>query len=538
MSRWTLRAMHAGYAASLAPAWARFSVAASRPDQAQRARLRAILQANAGTAFGKEHAFDRIDTLEAYRDRVPIRRFDQFQPWVDRVAEGEPAVLTAEPVRMMERTSGSTSPNKLVPFTNGFLSEIAAATHPWLFDLFRRCPGLSGQRSYWAISPATRGRDATPGGIPIGIDDDTEYFGPIGRWVLGSMMAVPSHVGRIADVGHWRWETCRHLVQCEDLGLISVWSPTFATRMMESIEANLSDLLVAVGCGRADRIRRAMDRQQGKLTAEALWPKLAVVSCWTAGPSRTFLPALRRWFPHATIQPKGLLATEGVVSFPLWGREGSVLSVAGHFLEFIDAASPTRAPKLAHELREGDHVSPVLTTSGGLYRYHLQDQVRCVGRYRAVPCIRFEGRLDCVSDLAGEKLDAQVVGRAIGEAAKRNAAGWRFAMLAPELDTPPGYQLYLEGDGPDEAAEAMARDVETALLQGAHYAYCRKLGQIREVRAVLVGGGIRALERRRAEEGGRLGELKPSPLDRRSGWQPYFLTVRRPESAGNAQPLS
>lgn len=522
MSRALLRTMHAGYEASLAPSWVRFAAAAGAPERTQRAKLASVLRCNANTAFGRAHGFDRIDSVEAYQAKVPIRRFDEMGPWVDRAADGEANVLTAEPVRMMERTSGSSSPNKLIPFTKSLLDEIAAATHPWLFDLLRRCPGLAGRRSYWAISPATRARQKTAGGIPVGIDDDTEYFGLLGRWVLGAMMAVPSRVGRISDVRHWRWETSRHLLGCEDLGLISVWSPTFATRIMETIERDLDDLLAAIEPGRANRIRRALDRNHGQLTGDVLWPQLAVVSCWTDGPSRAFLPLLRRWFPDTPIQSKGLLATEGVVSFPLWGREGSVLSVAGHFLEFVDVQRPTQSPRLLHELEEGDLVSPVLTTSGGLYRYHLQDMVRVVGRYRAVPCIRFEGRLDCVSDLAGEKLDARVVGRAIDRATNGDGAKWRFAMLAPELGSPPAYHLYLEGEGSEEEAARFADAVERALLEGAHYAYCRKLGQLGEVRLVRVDNGVRALERRRADEGGRIGELKPSPLDRRTGWSKYF----------------
>lgn len=523
--RLVLRGMHAGYGVSLKPAWRRFETAASHPQDAQASRLRAILRANAQTCFGREHGFDRIDSVRSFQSRVPIHRFDQMSPWVQRIADGESNVLTHEPVCRMEATSGSTSPNKLIPFTVGVLGEIAAATHPWLFDLLHRCPGLAGTRSYWAISPVTRTRQHTPGGIPIGVEDDTAYFGPLGRWILGTMMAVPQGIARIPDVRRWRSETCKHLIATEDLGLISVWSPTFATRLMETIEQDLEDLLARIDPRRAARIRRSLDEHHGVLTGEVLWPKLALLSSWVDGPSRAFLPSLRRFFPETPIQPKGLLATEGVVSFPLWGVEGSVLAVAGHFLEFLDLAHPDRPPMLAHELREGALVSPVLTTSAGLYRYHLQDQVRCVGRYRSTPCIRFESRLDCVSDLAGEKLDARVVGQAIEDAVQATGGSFRFAMLAPELGSPPSYHLYLESSRPQpdrEGAQRMARKVEDALLQGVHYAYCRKLGQLGPVQAVLVAGGVRALERRRAMEGGRLGELKPSPLDRRTGWLAFF----------------
>ncbi|MCU0694827.1 MAG: GH3 auxin-responsive promoter family protein, partial [Polyangiaceae bacterium] len=486
------------------------------------ARLLANLRANADSAFGRAHGFARIDSVRAYQSAVPVRRFEQLAPWVDRAAAGELRVLTCEPVRMFERTSGSTSANKLVPFTQTLLDEIAAATRPWLFDLYRRCPGLRGTGAYWAISPVTRQAQTTQGGIPIGIDDDREYFCSFARWAIGQMMAAPSSVARIESVDRWRFETCRYLLEAENLGLISVWSPTFASLLLEAIASNLDALLDSIAPRRAQSIRQAIARNGGNITADALWPRLALVSCWTDGPSRGFVAQLRRWFPRTPLQPKGLLATEGVVSFPLWGHDGSVLAVRSHFLEFVDTEYPSKPPLLAHELRDGMIVSPILTTSGGLYRYHLQDRIRIVGRYRNTPCIRFEGRLDCASDLVGEKLDARVVELAVERATQRTGKQWQFAMLAPELGSPPAYRLYLEGPGSVDEAQAMAAEVESALAQGAHYAYCRKLGQLGPVRSVQVRRAAWALERRQAAEGGRIGELKPTPLDRRAGWAEFF----------------
>ena len=51
-----------------------------------------------------------------------------------------------------------------------------------------------------------------------------------------------------------------------------------------------------------------------------LWPRLRVVSCWDQGRARAEADTIRRWFPRARVQGKGLLATEGVVSVPDPGR--------------------------------------------------------------------------------------------------------------------------------------------------------------------------------------------------------------------------
>ncbi|MDP6946113.1 MAG: GH3 auxin-responsive promoter family protein, partial [Myxococcota bacterium] len=71
-------------------------------------------------------------------------------------------------------------------------------------------------------------------------------------------------------------------------------------------------------------------------------------------------------------------------------------AVASHFLEFQDVEVAAGRPKLVHEVQEGARYRPILTTSGGLYRYRLGDIVRCVGVTAATPRFVFEGRREAV----------------------------------------------------------------------------------------------------------------------------------------------
>src|SRR5690606_5544697 len=124
--------------AALAPAWARFERAAKDPERAQGAYLARLVAANASTEYGRAHGFAKVRDLASWQRQVPIVRHEELVPWIDRIARGETNVLTAEPVRMLERTGGSTSTGKLVPYTSGLLADFSAATGPWLFDLHRR----------------------------------------------------------------------------------------------------------------------------------------------------------------------------------------------------------------------------------------------------------------------------------------------------------------------------------------------------------------------------------------------------------------
>ena len=82
--------------------------------------------------------------------------------------------------------------------------------------------------------------------------------------------------------------------------------------------SNLCDDVAAIrravrplGCESCGRSATLADKLQ------LIWPGLALISCWTDAAAGQFLPQLRELFPAIEIQPKGLLATEAFVSFPL-----------------------------------------------------------------------------------------------------------------------------------------------------------------------------------------------------------------------------
>jgi hypothetical protein len=215
------------------------------------------------------------------------------------------------------------------------------------------------------------------------------------------------------------------------------------------------------------------------------------------------------------VQGKGLLATEGVVSIPLWGLPAPVAAAASHFLEFqsLDEGSVLGV----HELREGATYAPLLTTRGGLARYRLPDQVRCVGFHQRAPLLRFEGRIDRGSDLRGEKLNATFVEAAVHETLKEHPAS--FALVAPELSEPPGYVVYVEGA---QDAARLAADLEQRLCEVLHYRYARDLGQLRPLTARATTHGEERLLKELVRRGQRLGDIKPSAFDPRPIWADVF----------------
>ncbi|MEW5739821.1 MAG: GH3 auxin-responsive promoter family protein [Myxococcota bacterium] len=513
-------ALNLAWAASRRAQARRFHTASRDPERFQQRWLSDFLSANAGTAYGRAHRFAFVTSPEDFRKRVPVTTWDDVAPWVQRVEVGEREVLTREPVKLLERTSGTSSGPKHIPYTAGLLEDFAAATAPWLDDVFTSYPALFTTRQYWSISPAARAPEVTAGGLRVGLEDDTEYFEGATRWALRRLMALDGRAARLRSMDTWRDTTLRALATCGDLGFISVWNPSFLTLLMEQLSARWEEVESWLPPARREEVRRGLDRT-GAVTGEALWPRLQLLSCWTDAWAARALPGLRRFFPRTPLQGKGLLATEGVVSFPLVGLEAPVAAVTSHYLEFEALDDDGRPAKGVHELRPGARYAPLLTTRGGLVRYRLPDVVRCVGHYHRAPLLRFEGRLDHTGDIRGEKLHAARAEAAVQEACAGEDV--RFAFLAPTLVLePPRYVLFLEADGPDEVLRRIAARVEQRLEEDLHYRYCRDLGQLAPVEAKRTTNGQRRWLDEQLRRGLRLGDVKATGFDPRPEWDDVF----------------
>lgn len=543
-----------GLQAALAPSALRFQRALSQPKEAQAECLQRVLRAVAGSQqAARIPGFARLTQPSEFQDAVPVSTPDSVAADVERIAAGEPRVLTGAPVVRFEPSGGSSGASKLVPVTRALLGEFHRALAPMLFNVLHRRPAVRAGPSYWSISPIGRSRRRTAGGVPVGSVEDTAYFPRFLQPLLARVFAVPGEVARLPDVECCRYVTLWFLVASEDLTLISVWNPSFLTLLMDALEAHgerlaedlergtcqppgreseeevravLSRMLFTPRPARAQALRRAL--KEG-LSGKTLWPRLSLLSMWTDAQAAHAMGPARRRFEGIEIQGKGLLATEGVITLPLFDAPAPVLAVRSHFYEFADPDHPEARPRLAHELEQGREYVVLLSTSGGLLRYRLGDLVRVEGFAGATPCLRFMGRADAVSDLVGEKLAATRVTTVLDAALPALFGGTRprFAMLAPEWEAPPIYRLFLETDAPDERLAEAAEAIERALREGFHYRYARELGQLGPVSAVRVTEGTRRYEARCIALGQRAGDIKPVDLHRQPGWTAHFASGGR-----------
>ncbi len=430
-------------------------------------RTRRLLDAHADTAFGKAHDFRSIRSARDFREAVPPMDYEMHRRWIARVADGESGVLACGQPVGFERTSGTSSGAKWIPITEGLQEEFGRGLAGWFRGWQRRCPAVFDGRAYWAISPPGITAETSTCGLPVGMESDAAYFtDEIGRRLI-DWLVIPRLSGDPAMVFH---ETAEALLAGRDLSVVSVWSPTF----LLGIDA-------------------ALRRMKRGFSWRGVWPKLALVSCWADASSAIWIPELRKRLDGIPIEPKGLLATEGITSFPDEIDGMPRLAHECHYHEFIDTNGVFTEIK---DLRTGGSYEVLITTGGGLFRYRSGDLVRVTGiGADGWPRLAFIGRVGVVSDLVGEKLnEGQVV-------AAMTAGGARGFLVAD--DSRPGYDLWVENQA---SAAALIR----LLRENPYLDQALALGQLQqmEVRELSEGwSGKLALGLARMR-GCRIGDVK------------------------------
>ena len=79
--------------------------------------LMELLERNAQTEYGKKWGFSGLRTVEDYRKQVPLSRYDDYEPLIERQIGGEKGLLTADEPVFYCISAGSTSQPKYVPIT-------------------------------------------------------------------------------------------------------------------------------------------------------------------------------------------------------------------------------------------------------------------------------------------------------------------------------------------------------------------------------------------------------------------------------------
>ena len=435
----------------------RFEKATQDPVGVQTQKLLGMVQKNADTEYGRRYGFSSIKTIKDYQQQVPVITYEDIKADMEKVVSGVKKVFTAEDPVMFAQTSGTTGDPKYVPVTPTCRGrEHSDQMRTWTYHALKSHPDLFAGKVVTLVSPAIEGH--TPSGIPFGSTSGHIYKNMPG--VVRRAYSIPYNTFEIADYGAKYYAVMRISLE-HDVRFLATANPSTVLKMCEKANEHSEEIIKDIHDGtlsqsftlepqirkilektlrpnpnRARELKEARSRRSGVLKPVDYWPELSLIGCWKGGTVGHYLEKFPEWFsPEGTrevpVRDWGYLSSEARCSVPLSdeGSEGA-LTIATNFFEFVeveDLESKREDSSSWHflsvgELEEGKEYYIFVTTTGGLYRYDINDVIKIVGHYNQTPQIVFLRKGRGMTNITGEKVSVNQIITAFQNASQETGA--------------------------------------------------------------------------------------------------------------------
>jgi hypothetical protein len=313
--------------------------------------LKNLLKTGTKTEFGKDHHFADVRKFEEYIKAVPIRDYEKFKPYIEKIKEGRHNVLWKGRPIYFAKTSGTTSGVKYIPITKDSIpNHINTARNALLCYIAETGNGrfADGKLIFLSGSPELE----RVGDIPTG-----RLSGIVNHHVPGYLRKnqLPSFETNCIE----EWETKLDKIVEETIGqdmrLISgipPWMQMYFDRLIE---------------------------KSGKKVGE-LFPNFSVMVQGGVNfqPYKTKLyESIGRHVDCIELFP----ASEGFFAFQDSQKEEGLLlnTNSGIFFEFVPAGeifneNPTRLS--LKDVKVGENYALIINNNAGLWGYNLGDTVK------------------------------------------------------------------------------------------------------------------------------------------------------------------
>lgn len=400
-----------------------------------------LIDAAKNTAFGKDHNFASISNYEDFKQRVPVRDYEDLRNYIERVTEGEADVLWPGKPAYLAKTSGTTSGVKYIPISKESMPQHIKAARNALLSYIHETGNadfVDGKMIFLQGSPVL----SEKAGVSTG-----RLSGIVAHHVPGYLQKnrLPSYQTNCIEDWEQKVDAIVAETLKEDMRLISGIPPWCQMYF--------------------DRLSAA----SGGKKVKDIFPnfKLFVHGGVNYEPYRARMEeSIGASIDSIETYP----ASEGFIAFQDSQKEKGLLLMvdAGIFYEFIPSEeyfneNPNRINLKDVELEK--NYALILNTSAGLWGYSLGDTVKFVSKdpYKIV----VTGRIKHYISAFGEHVIGEEVEQALmGVAAKHGVEVVEFT-VAPQVNPKEGklpyHEWFIEFAKQPNDLKAFALEVDQAL---------------------------------------------------------------------------
>src|SRR5687768_11704425 len=405
----------------------------------QEAILKDLLKTGKLTDFGKDHHFNNIQGHDQFRQAVPVRDYEQFKPYIDRIKEGRHNVLWKGRPIYFAKTSGTTSGIKYIPISKESISNHINTARNALLCYIES----SGNSQF------TSGKMIFLSGSP-----ELERIGDI---PTGRLSGIVNH--------HIPNYLRKNQLPSYETNCIDDWE----TKLDKIVEETIKEPMSLIS-GIPPWMQMYFDRlisMTGKKITE-IFPTLSVL----VHGGVNFEPYRSKLFDSiggtiATIET--FPASEGFMAFQdSQETEGLLLNTnSGIFFEFIRASdihkeNPERLS--LRDVKTGENYALIVNNNAGLWGYNIGDTIRFVSTepYR----IQVTGRIKHFISAFGEHVIGEEVEYSLMKAAKEENISIREFTVAPVIGEGRSYhEWFVEFENTPSDLKRFAEQVDNNLRE-------------------------------------------------------------------------
>jgi hypothetical protein len=430
---------------------AQWDQVAKSPQAIQLDILLSHCQTAAETEFGREHRLGEVKSYEDFKARVPLRKYADFEPYIDRMKAGERDILWPGLISYFGCSSGTShtaAKNKFLPISWQQIRYQQKAG----IDLISRYLDQTGDREFTT-------------GYTIGLFPPS-ILKPEGRGTVvssnpGIMMR---HLPMLAKLASLPRPPLRDVENYDEK----------LTRIASEFQGHDVRSISGTSCWFSIFFDRVLDeaRKKGRSaqTVDEIWPNLKVL--FGGGIyARPYLKLIEERVGRPIVLMDNYNASEGGL-FAVTDRVGQdgmlMIPDRGVFFEFVpmteeNSPNPTRVP--LWKVEPGVVYSVALTTSSGLFSYLIGDYIKFTSVFPHR--MEFSGRSSGVLSLTQELTTAIEIERAVESAVSKNPCKVVDFSAAAEVGVSGAgkgrYNLFVEFSEPPQKPDAFIEEFDRSL---------------------------------------------------------------------------